>query len=76
MEYLVRGFASPFEVLNQAVHERSQKKFTDLLSSDEMKLNGPGKVGSCGHKHNFLRLYRLYRLTSLLATTCICEQIC
>jgi hypothetical protein len=72
MEYLVWDFASPFEGRNQAVHGKFQEKFTDLLSSDEVKLNGPGKVGTCGHKHNYLRLYRHGNaLTSQPATTCI-----
>jgi len=76
-QYLIRGFASPFEVRNQAVHERFQEKFTNLPSSDEVKLSGPGKVEPCGHKHKFHRLYRHGNaLTSLPGTACICEQIC
>ena len=70
-------FAPPFEVRNQAVHERFQKGFIGLQSSDEVKLNGTGKVGPCGHKHNFFRLYRHENaLTSLPVTTFIYEQIC
>ena len=75
-KHIIRLFASPFEVRIQAVHERFQKKLIGLQSSDEVKLNGPGKVGPCGYKHNFLRLYRHENaLTSLPATTCIWEQI-
>ena len=77
MEHIIRFFAFPFEVRNQAAHERFKKNFIGLQSSDEVKLNGPGKVGPCGHKRNFLSLYRHGNaLTSLTAMTCICEQIC
>ena len=77
MEHIIRLFASLFEVRNQAVHERFQRKFIDFQSSDEVKVNGPGKVGPCGHKYTFLRLYRHENaLTSLPATKCICEQVC
>ena len=64
-------FASPFEVRDQTAHERFQKEFIGLQSSDEVKLNGTGKVWPSGHRHNFLRLYKHGNALTSLNATCI-----